>query len=157
MLRERLKDMELRITELADYLQISRPTMYKFIEYYDMSKFDAINKNVLALFNYIEENELAGKKNVVNYILTHLVKVDEASDGVPNIVDGVAQYLRTNPSSKKSIFITTCFFDEYYNDLFCYFADIAPLLKKKKISASEKQKIQPFLDLKRAINHSEEK
>ena len=36
MLRERLKNMEIKITELADYLQISRPTMYKFIEYYDL-------------------------------------------------------------------------------------------------------------------------
>lgn len=32
MLKERLKEIDLRIAELADYLQISRPTMYKFID-----------------------------------------------------------------------------------------------------------------------------
>ena len=70
LLRERLKAMELKITELADYLQVSRPTMYKFIDYYDNAEFDLINKKVLKLFNYINEHELVGKKSVVNYILT---------------------------------------------------------------------------------------
>ena len=69
MLRQRLKNMDLRITELADYLQVSRPTMYKFIDYYDNGEFDLINRNVLKLFNYISENGLLGKRNVVNYIL----------------------------------------------------------------------------------------
>ena len=68
MLRQRLKEMDLRITELADYLQLSRPTMYKFIECYDNGEFEQINKKVLKLFNYINENELAGKRNVVIYI-----------------------------------------------------------------------------------------
>ena len=72
MLRDRLKELDLKITEMADYLQLSRPTMYKFIECYDNKEFSSINKNVLKLFNYINENELVGKKNVVNYILTTL-------------------------------------------------------------------------------------
>ena len=47
MLKERLKDMDIRITELAEYLQVSRPTMYKFIDYYEEHSFDLINKKVL--------------------------------------------------------------------------------------------------------------
>ena len=79
MLRNRLRELDLKITELADYLQISRPTMYKFIEYYENSEFDLINKKVLKLFNYIAEHELIGKKNVINYILNNLVNLSTAS------------------------------------------------------------------------------
>ena len=57
MMKERLKEMELKITELSDYLQISRPTMYKFIEAYDTGDNSIINKNVLKLFKYIDEKE----------------------------------------------------------------------------------------------------
>ena len=77
MIRQRLKDMELKITDLADYLQITRPTLYKFIDMYDSNEFDGINRKVLRLFNYIEKNTLAGKKVVINYILTNLVDVKE--------------------------------------------------------------------------------
>mgnify|MGYP003301601296 CR=1 FL=1 len=75
MLRERIKQMDLKVTELSDYLQISRPTMYKFIEYYDEQNFDLINRKVLKLFNYISENEFIGKKTVISYILNNLVEL----------------------------------------------------------------------------------
>ena len=54
MIKERLKDIDLKITELSDYMQISRPTMYKFIEAYDDGNSSIINKHVLKLFKYID-------------------------------------------------------------------------------------------------------
>ena len=30
MLQQRLRELEIKITELSEYLQISRPTLYKF-------------------------------------------------------------------------------------------------------------------------------
>ena len=77
MLREKLRGIDIRITELADYLQISRPTMYKYIEAYDAEQFSEINNKVLKLFNYINNNPLIGKKTVMNYILNNLVEVKE--------------------------------------------------------------------------------
>ena len=53
MLEDRLKELDIKKTELANYLDISRPTMYKFIESYDNGEFETINKKVLKLFDYI--------------------------------------------------------------------------------------------------------
>ena len=155
MLRERLKEMDLRITELAEYLQVSRPTMYKFIELYDNKKFGLINRDVLALFNYINENELVGKKGVMNFILTQLTEVRTADGN--QTVEEVKNYLLSNPQSKKSRFIADCFLSPEFNDVICYLADIAPLLKKKNLNQKEKSKLKAFNDLKKEISFTEEK
>ena len=47
MLKERFKEIDLKITVLADYLQISRPTMYKFIDMYEEGNYENINKKKL--------------------------------------------------------------------------------------------------------------
>lgn len=156
MLRERLKEMELHITELADYLQVSRPTMYKFIDYYDCAKYNLINKNVLSLFNYIEENELAGKKNVINFILNNLVYVKETKDEYTAIIGNIKNVLRANPDSKKSKFITDCLFADEFSDIIYFLADIASIIKKKRPSADEKQKLHSYSEIKNKIKPKEE-
>lgn len=156
MLQQRLKDLELKITELSEYLQISRPTLYKYIGYYDSRKFNLISKEVLALFNYIDENDLIGKKNVINYILTKMSHDNEEED-LSNPVNKLKNFLISNPESKKSRFVVECFFNEHFSEILCYFADIAPLLDKKELSPTEKEKMQPFYDLKNKIKNTEEK
>ena len=148
MLRDRLKEIDLRITELADYLQISRPTMYKFIDYYDQENFDLINKKVLKLFNYIVENELVGKKNVINFILNNLVDIKElGSNEEKDAFNSIKKYMISNPESKKSKFIELIAQKEIYDKLIFYLVDIYDIVKKKKLTDAEKDKIAPFLDI----------
>lgn len=153
LLRERLKAMELKITELADYLQVSRPTMYKFIEYYDNAEFDLINKKVLKLFNYINEHELVGKKSVINYILTNLVDVkDVGDDDELDIIKKIKKYIISNPESKKSQFLVTCATKDTFDDVIYYLVSIQGLLNKRKLSEEEQELLQPYLELKEKIN-----
>ncbi len=155
MLREKLKEIELRITELADYMRVSRPTMYKFIESYDLNNFDIIRKDVLALFNFIENNELVGKKNVVNYILTNLVDIDE-QDEQASLLATLKNYIISNPESKKSKFLTECFLKDEFCDVIYYLTDVAELYKKNKLSVKDKAKLQPYINLKQQIKLSED-
>lgn len=153
MLRDRLKEMDLRITELADYLQISRPTMYKFIEYYDESQFNLINKKALKLFNYITENELAGKKNVINYILNNLVDVNELGDNKDLIIiKRIKNLIISNPDSKKTQFLELCSSNTVYDKIICYLMDIYPLLKKKNLQDYEEKLLNPYLVLVDTVN-----
>ncbi len=145
MLRDRLKEMDLRITEMADYLQISRPTMYKFIDYYDENNFDLINKKVLKLFNYIKENELAGKKNVINYILNNLVDLKELGDKEDiHQIKNIKNFIISNPESKKSKFFELCSKKDTFDDLIYYLVDISHLLNKRKLTDEEMVLLEPY-------------
>lgn len=145
MIKERLKELEIKITELAQYLQISRPTMYKFIELYDDGKKKEVNKNVKKLFDYIEENPLIGKKHVINYVLTKLSVLQETdTNEVNSIVQSIKTYVSSNPSSEKTQFIETIASESQFDLVIHYLIEIRPLLKKKKLTDEEKNKIRPY-------------
>ena len=157
MIKERLKDMELKITELSDYLQISRPTMYKFIQAYDSGDSSVINKHVLKLFKYIDENPLIGKKTVVSYILTNLVEEKELGDTAENrLYNQIKRYLIANPESAKSQFIELIVQKTDYDDAITYLLKIYPLLRKRKLSDEEIAFLKPFDDIKTILDTEED-
>lgn len=128
MIKERLKDVEIRLTDLAEYLQISRPTMYKFIEYYDEGEYSLINKKVKKLFDYITENKLAGKNNVINYIMTNLVEVDELGEKKDDSFHKkLKSFVVENSESSKVFLIKELISKQKYN----YIADLAVVLNDK--------------------------
>ena len=79
-MREKMKEMDIRITELCDYLHFSRPTMYRFIDNYEAGKYRGIDRGVLSLFRYIDETPNIGKKNVISFILTNNMVQDNQDD-----------------------------------------------------------------------------
>lgn len=148
MIRQRLREMDFKITELAEYLQITRPTLYKFIDDYDSGDFALINKRVLKLFNYIENNPLAGKKTILVYILNNLV--DEKEMGNENEVSKftkIKKYILENPSSNKSAFIELIISRKDFDSIIDYLIEIYPLLKKRKLSDDEIVKLKPYDEL----------
>ena len=145
MIKERLKELEIKITELAQYLQISRPTMYKFIESYDEGKKKDVNKNIKKLFDYIEENPLIGKRNVINYILTRMSTIQENDTSEVNgIVQLIKEYISNNPSSEKTQLIEFVASQSQYDVVVHYLMEIKPLLKKKKLTDEEREKLIPY-------------
>lgn len=159
MLENRLKELDIKKTELANYLNISRPTMYKFIELYDNCEFKAINRKVLKLFDYISNNELIGKNNVINYILTNIAEVKEmeAKEEV-DLFKNVRRYIIDNPDSEKSRFLDLACQITNYDLIIHYLVEITPLLKKEKISIEEEEFLKPYNDIVRkyTINKTEE-
>lgn len=148
MIKERLKELEIKITELANYLQISRPTMYKFIESYDDGNKNEINKKVRKLFDYMEKSPLIGKRNVINFILTNLSDIQDTDTGEVNqIMQDIRQYISSNPNSEKTQFVQKSLSETQFDIPIHYLLEIQPLLKKKKLTESEKNKIKPYLDI----------
>ncbi len=158
MIKERLKDIELKITELSDYLQISRPTMYKFIEAYDAGDNSGINKNVLKLFKYIDENPVIGKKTVVSYILTNLVEEKELGDSSENrLYNQIKRYIISNPESAKTQFIELAIQKTDYDDAIKYLLKIYPLFKKRKLSDEEIEFLKPYDEITTLIENEGDK
>lgn len=159
MLEDRLKELDIKKTELANYLDISRPTMYKFIESYDNGEFKSINQKVLKLFDYISDNELIGKNNVINYILNNIAEVREMETKEEvDLFKNVRRYMMANPNSEKSRFLDLVCQKTNYDTVIHYLVEITPLLKKRKLSTDEKKLLKPYNDIigKYTINKMEE-
>lgn len=152
MIRQRLKEIDIKITELADYLHLTRPTLYKYIESYDEGEVDSINKKVLKLFKYIEENTLAGKKTVINYILTNLVEEVDLDDS-----DASAKYTKvkkamlSDPENNKVKLISVLANKKTLDDVVDYLLLVDSLIRKKKLTAEEESLLEPYNTLLEAI------
>ena len=68
-MKEKLKNLDLKLTELAGYMNVSRPTLYKFLEMYIYGEQEKLKEDVLDLFNYIDRDDVVTKKQVLRYIL----------------------------------------------------------------------------------------
>ena len=148
MIHERLQSLDIKITELAKYLQLSRPTMYKFIEAYDAGDRKSVNPNVLKLFDYITDHELADKRNVISFILTNLT--NQKSTGTPeqqDLIREIRNFLSKNPDSEKTAFIKACMRRSSYDVIIHYLTEIGPLLSKKTLTEEEENLLKPYNDI----------
>ena len=145
MLKERLKEMDLRITELSDYLQVSRPTMYKMIERYDQGDRAALDKSVLRLFDYIMNHELVGKKNVVAYILAHFSDVKDIGDGAEKaILRRIRKCVLSDPAAPKVKFMEICSTSAAFDEVIDYLVRIYPLLKSRTRTGEARELPEPY-------------
>ncbi|MDE6060442.1 MAG: hypothetical protein K2G31_03115, partial [Clostridia bacterium] len=91
------------------------------------------------------ENELAGKKNVINYILNHLIDVTElGSNDDKATIKIIKNYIISNPESKKTQFLELCSQNSVFDDIIYYLVDIYPLLKKRKLNEEDAELIKPY-------------
>lgn len=157
MIRQRLRDIDLKITELADYLKITRPTLYKFIESYDNGEKDGINRKVIALFDYLENNPLAGRNTILNYILNNLVIEKELGDKTEvSKYNKIKKYILENPYSSKTLFIENLILKTEFDQVINYLIRIEPLIKKRKLTDKETNLINPYKQFLEEINNRKE-
>lgn len=155
MIKDRLKSLDIKITELANYLSISRPTMYKFIELYDEGNKGELTNAICGLFDYIEEHELIDKKNVVSYILTNMSVLKGDNDKEESNSE-IITYLKLNNDSEKIRFIKVFISDDDYDNVARYLLYIEKLKKKKKLTAPEKDAITKYEQIEQICNSLKE-
>lgn len=143
MIKERLKDLDIKITELAGYLSISRPTMYKFIDMYDAGDKKDLSNFMCELFNYIDTNELIDKKNVINYILSKVVITDDtSSDENMKMIKEIGDCINQDNNSSKKDVIRYLVKNDDLDELLKFIVDCSLSSKNKKITKKDESRIQ---------------
>jgi hypothetical protein len=91
---------------------------------------------------------LAGKANVVNYILNNLVEIKslgEKDEG--ETLKKIKDYLISNPDSKKSKFLQLCTTSGQFDDVIYYLVDVAAIKDKQTLTPQETQMLEPYNNL----------
>ncbi|MGL5617577.1 MAG: hypothetical protein ACRCWU_00785 [Metamycoplasmataceae bacterium] len=73
---QKLRKKDFTVTELSEYLEITRPTMYKYFELYDNKKYSQIPKEILNFFKLLSKNPLIGKRYLIKYLIDDYKKDD---------------------------------------------------------------------------------
>lgn len=156
-IKERLREMEFRKTELSDYLRISRPTLDKFIKEYDGGNKESVNPRVRKLFDYITENPLAGRKAVISCILSALTENanSAAVEGSEEFLK-VRKYLSENPDSVKSRFIQLAVQKNDFDEVMEYLLKIAPFMRERRLTDEQIELLKPYDDIRNIIEKQTE-
>ena len=146
MIKEMLKKIDIKITELSDYLKISRPTLYKFIDNYDNKNIKEMDKRLVDLFNYIKKNiDLIEKRNVINYIFNNFNEYSNLEeDNLYRIINNFRSYVISNPKSEKTFIVNEIIKNKYYDLIVHYLYSIHNIISKKKLTDEEKELLKPY-------------
>jgi len=91
-MKARMRELNIKMTELSEYIKVSRPTLYKYIESYEEGDYESIPNRVVSLFKVMERPE-ATKEQVISYIISSFNE-DDGTDSA----EAVRRYL-SDPSS----------------------------------------------------------
>ena len=74
-MKARMRELNIKMTELSEYIKVSRPTLYKYIESYENGELDTIPDRVVSLFRLMDRPEVT-KEQVVTFTITTFSESD---------------------------------------------------------------------------------
>ncbi len=146
LLRERLKDIEIRLVDLADFLEISRPTIYKFIQMYETGHKENIESKLLRFFDFVMTEKQLDKSKTMGYIIENLVQPRTKSTQDRKQI--IANLLKKEHVVKIA-FIDAVAQTDIFDPILDYLLECKKILgkNKKQLSENEIAKIQPLNEL----------
>ena len=127
----RFKESDIKTSELADYLQISRPTLYKYFELYDNKKYFEINAKSLQLFKFVDSHPLAGKTVIIAYIINELSDISDEVEG----------------KTSKQEFIDLIKNNDVFDDVIEYLLKVSKVIKKTKKTKEDEKFLEPYKNI----------
>ena len=88
-MKEKLKKINLRLTELAHYLNLSRPTLYKYIDEYEKKELKDIDRKTRGVFDFIKKTSTISKIAVIEYIINQTK--DETPEAISSLYKAIDQ------------------------------------------------------------------
>lgn len=88
-LRNKLKDSQMRLVELSTYMDISRPTLYKYLEAYELKDYHSIEKKCLDLFSFIDNSKNPTRPIIMDYLIHKVLPVETIPGSSPEILSNV--------------------------------------------------------------------
>ena len=145
-MKDRMRDLNIKMTELSEYISVSRPTLYKYIDSYENGDLNSIPDKVTNLFRMMETPGVT-KEQVVAFTITTFSSGDST-----DVRDGIRKYL-LDPSASPSkielidkIASTNCL-----DDLIPYLNGCVDILSKDRIDDNDLHQIARLLVLRSRI------
>ncbi len=68
-MKEKLRELGIRTTDLSQYMKISRPSLYKYLELYESKEYKQIPEKVLRVFKYVDKYKNLSKEQIIAFTI----------------------------------------------------------------------------------------
>ena len=152
LLREKIRELDLRIIDLAKYMEMSRPTVYKYIEMYEEGHREGIAPKALAIFDYIEKSS-GGKTEVVKFIVNNVAKEESDNLSDDERLRLAARSLLKSQNKQKEDFICALVADNFFDPVLGYLLQCRKIACSGNISDEERELMRPLQELYAALGY----
>lgn len=85
-MKEKLRNLGIKTTELSEFMKISRPSLYKYIELYESKEYKQIPEKVLRVFKYVDKYKNLTKEQIIAYTIGEFsdIKTSDKKEAVRN-------------------------------------------------------------------------
>ena len=146
-MKERLHDLGIKTTELSQFMKISRPSLYKYIELYESKDYKIIPEKVLRVFKYIDKYKNITKEQVITYTISEFSELN-TSDKKETIRNFLIAKGTGNPKIELMYLLVTT---ESLDDIVQYLVNAARLLDEGDLDESALQQVSRLVNLKSDI------
>lgn len=94
----KLKKLDIRLTEISTYLNYSRPSIYKFIEDYQNKKYAGLPHIVKETFDFINKSSTINKLSVIDFIIQYSNEYQAVFEGLKKS-QGFIEYIESHKNS----------------------------------------------------------
>ena len=146
-MKERLRELGIKTTELSEYMRISRPSLYKYMDLYEAGDTRAIPDNVLRTFRYVDRYKSLTKEQIVIFVICEFSDLSNSDKK-----EAVRRYLLPHgPNDAKVALMYALATTSSLDGLALYLADSASILDKTEIGPSELSRVAGLVNLKTNI------
>ena len=143
-MKERLKDLGIRTTELSEYMRLSRPSVYKYIDLYEKGENKQIPEKVLRTFRYIDKYKTLSKEQIVSFIIYEFSEFENSDKK-----EAIRNYLMNKGSNDSKVDLMYCLITtSSLDDIVQYLSNAARILDGDEIDQSELYQIARLVNLK---------
>ena len=143
-MKEKLRDLGIKTTELSEFMKISRPSLYKYIELYESKEYKQIPEKVLRVFKYVDKYKNLSKELVIAYT------IGECSDTeTSDKKDAVRNYLlNKGPNDPKINLMYVLATTDSLDAIVQYLASAGTILDEGDLDDSRLYQISKLVNLK---------
>ena len=135
-MKARMRELNIKMTELSEYIKVSRPTLYKYIESYESGDLESIPDRVVSLFRLMDNPDVT-KEQVVTFTITTFSEGDSTDPK-----DVIRRYL-SDPSSSadKTELMYKLATTDCLDDIIPYLNECIDILSEKRTDNESIQQV----------------
>lgn len=84
MMKDVMRDLGIKMTEMAEYLRISRPTLYKYIDLFESGRSSDIPSDIAEVFRFMSGSECKSKEKAVSFMIGN--RMDGTGSAVKDVI-----------------------------------------------------------------------
>ena len=148
-MKARMRELNIKMTELSEYIKVSRPTLYKYIESYESGDLESIPDRVVSLFRLMDRPEVT-KEQVIASIISSFREEEGTETG-----EAVRRYVSDPSSSPSKVeFLEKVASTDCLDSIIPYLNDCIDILSGDTIDDDQAYQVARLVLLRSKVNRN---